>query len=126
VRDGVTSGMVDHSDVTAKNIGKMVTESFEEVPDLDIGALCMLAGLGTYDANKLNRIVDDGNYKRVGKKVAKHVVNGDIDGTMLMSYVENEVQADDLEEFDDDMVSCGRCQSPVEVGSVCDECGYWN
>lgn len=91
IKSGKQSGTVNHSNagMNAKEIGKAVTNALrnEVVDGSDIKEMCMFAGLNQEKANTLGVASANGEFKRVGKKIAKYVRNNKMNGSIVMDGI---------------------------------------
>lgn len=119
VRGGVVTGT--SVDSAAKSIGKKLTDILDDgfLDGRDqVEAALLAAGLDKYSAAEIQEIVDDGEYKRAGKKVSFYISEGKLDSVKFLKAVEETIEADDN--------TCPRCGASVnDEDEECPECGYW-
>lgn len=108
--------------IDAKNLGKAVTEALEngDIDSDDLETILRDSGLSNWEAQELEGLADNEEYKRVGKKVARFITNGDINATTLAENLESYA----CEEDEDN--NCERCGALLsDDDEECPECGYY-
>jgi hypothetical protein len=141
---GKTAGTINHTNTAtnAKEIGKKVTEMLEdgEVECDKVVNAAKHAGLDGQDLSFLEEILEyNGDYKRAGKRIAKHIMNNDINAASFLTELEagtiEEEYCDECGELIDDCICdqndedhvCERCGSTLDESTdECPSCGYWN
>lgn len=119
VRGGAVAGT--SVDSAAKSIGKKLTDILDDgfLDGRDqVEAALLAAGLDQYSAAEIQEIVDDGEYKRAGKKVSFYISEGKLDSVKFLKAVEETIEADDN--------TCPRCGASVDADTdECPQCGFW-
>ena len=117
VTHGTVEGMVNHTD--AKQIGKDVTNDLmnEVIAVDDIEELCIMAGLDADYAEDIWEFASDGEYKRVGKKIAYYIKNDNMNASTFLSAYEEAKYVD---------AECSRCGTDLDGMTECSSCGFWN
>lgn len=124
VQSGATPGTVNHApnnkvEMSHKEVGKAVSGmlSTGEITDDELFEAMVENGIDRMTASEIQDIAEEGDYVRVGKKVAKLVANESLDKDGFMAMLDTD---------EEDPVTCERCGTDLNGDSECPECGYWN
>ncbi len=131
VKTGKSYGMVNHTnyETDATYIGKTISAALdnEEYCPEQLAFALKIAGLNTNDAMEIKYIAENSDTKRVGKTIAKHIINNKINIASLIAELESfEDEDEDEDECEYDHF-CDRCGVGLYEDEIeCPDCGYWN
>jgi ribosomal protein L37E len=131
VQSGKTPGTVNHAPnnpvtMSDKEVGKEVSALLEAdiiSPD-DIFEAMVENGIDRMTASEIQDIAEEGDFTRVGKKVAKLIANGSLDKTGFMNMLNTDEEEPERYDYCPDCGAENRWE--LEEEQTCAKCDYVN